>query len=191
MMRLILASAAAIILAACATATPVSAEPVGTPVTANVPAPAAAPAAYQAPPDQQLLDLERRLSATAQDHGLGGAYGSVIDPHDGFVMRPGEMYQGAAAVEHGLESSGGPIFWQPDRVYVSQAGDMGMTSGRYVQVVAGSEAVQGRYIAVWRKDASGQWKLLSESRQADPPRAHIRATSTHAAPHAAAPAAHH
>lgn len=191
MMRLFLVSAAAIVLAACATATPVSAEPVGTPVAANVPASASAPVSYQPPPDQQLLDLERRLSASAQDHGLGGAYASVIDPHDGFVMRPGEMYQGAAGVEHGLGAANeGPIFWQPDRVYVSQAGDMGMTSGRYVQVVAGSEAVQGRYIAVWRKDASGQWKLLSESRQADPARAHVRATVAHAAPHAAA-AAHH
>ncbi len=187
-MRLILTATAAIILAACATAT-VSAEPAGGPIAANASS-SALPAAYQPPPDQQLLDLERRLSNTAQDHGLGGAYASVIDPHDGFVMRPGEMYQGAAGVQQGLGAAAGPIYWQPDRVYVSQSGDMGMTSGRYVQVVDGSEAIQGRYIAVWRKDASGQWKLLSESRQADPPRERVRATA-HAAPHSTPAVAHH
>lgn len=189
MMRLLQATAAAIILAACASATSASAEPAGAAAAANAPSSASSSAAYQPPPDQQLLDLERRLSASAQDHGLGGAYASVIDPHDGFVMRAGEMYQGQAAVQNGLPNAG-PIFWQPDRVYVSQSGDMGMTSGRYVQVVEGSEAVQGRYIAVWRKDASGQWKLLSESRQADPPRERVRVTARTPA-HTTPAAAHH
>jgi ketosteroid isomerase-like protein len=45
---------------------------------------------------------------------------------------------------------------------------MGMTSGRYVQVESGSHAIQGRYIVVWRKDAAGQWRALSEIRTPDP-----------------------
>ena len=192
-MRLFLLGVAVVALAACETAvSPVSAQTVSTPIANN--APMANSSMYAPPPDQQLLDLERRLSATAQDHGLGGAYGSVIDPHDGFVMRSGAMYQGAEGVERGLAApaGAGPIFWQPDRVFVSQGGDMGMTSGRYVQVMTGSEAVQGRYIAVWRKDGAGQWKLLSESRQADPPRAPGPAARVRApASHPAAAAAHH
>ena len=166
-MRLLLLGCAFAVLAACAGIGPVSADPITTPITTN----SAGPAAYGPPPEQQLLDLERRLSTSAQDHGLGGALGSVIDPTDGFVMRPGAMLQGQEAIQTSLNATrGGPIFWQPDRVFVSQGGDMGMTSGRYVQVVAGAEAVQGRYVAVWRKDASGEWKLLSESRAADPAR---------------------
>lgn len=121
-------------------------------------------------PEQQLIELERRLAAAAQDQGLGGALAPVLDPVDGFVLRPGVLYQGQGTMEVGLNSGvSGPIMWQPDRVFVAEDGDMGVTSGRYVQVVPGAEAIQGRYLAVWRKDSVGEWKLLSESRVADPP----------------------
>lgn len=127
---------------------------------------------FRPPPQQQLLELERQLSASAQDAGLGNALASVIAP-DGMVIRPGVTLSGADAIARGLTppANAGPIYWQPDRVEVSGSGDMGMTSGRYVQVITGSEAVQGRYVAVWRRNTGGEWKLLSESRIADPPRA--------------------
>lgn len=129
---------------------------------------------------QQLLEMERELAAAAQERGLGAAIAEVIDPVDGFVIRPGATYEGAAAVQSGLAAAANrPIFWQPDKIFVSAAGDMGVTSGRYVQVVQGSEAIQGRYLIVWRRDAMGQWKALSETRTADPPSA---PTVTTAAP---------
>ncbi|MGE0595615.1 MAG: DUF4440 domain-containing protein [Hyphomonadaceae bacterium] len=126
--------------------------------------------------EQQLLELERQLSAAAQERGLGNALAGVVDPNDGFVVRSGHLYEGADQVAAGLVTppSAGPIYWQVDRVHVSRGGDMGMTSGRYVQVMTGAEAVQGRYVAVWRRDVGGEWRLLSESRIADPPRATAR-----------------
>lgn len=162
-MRQVLILLAALSLAACETMPDFLAQP-GAARTASA-------ASYQQPADQQLLDLERRLAATAQERGLGGALGSVIDPLDGFVVRAGQTYQGADAVAAGLAapSNAGPIYWQTDRVHVSTAGDMGLTSGRFVQVMTGAEAIQGRYVAVWRRDAIGEWKLLTETRLADPP----------------------
>ena len=132
--------------------------------------PAAAPA-FHPPPDQQLLELERQLSAAAQAHGLGSALATVIDPNDGMAVRAGVTYT-AATIERGLTPpvGAGPIYWQADRVEVSSSGDMGMTSGRYVQVMTGAEAIQGRYIVVWRRDGAGEWKVLAETRVADPPR---------------------
>jgi len=121
---------------------------------------------------QQLLEMERELAAAAQERGLGSAIAEVIDPVDGFVVRPGATYEGAAAVQSGLAVAvNRPIFWQPDKIFVSAAGDMGLTSGRYVQVVQGTEAIQGRYVIVWRRDSLGEWKALSETRTADPPSA--------------------
>lgn len=121
--------------------------------------------------EEELLEAERRLSANAQTAGLGGAVSGVFDAH-GFVMRPGVLYTTPDTVERGLNAPGaGPVFWQADRVFVSQSGDMGVTSGRYVQVVAGAEAVQGRYLVVWRRDSAGAWRVLSETRTPDPPTA--------------------
>lgn len=142
--------------------------------TTSAPAPS-----YRQPPDQQLLELERRLAAQAQTGGLGQAYASVIDPSEGFIVRAGRTYATAEEIAAGLAPppGAGPIYWQPDRVEVSNAGDMGVTSGRYVQVITGQEAIQGRYTAVWRRDGAGEWKLLTESRIADPPRTAVRTTT--------------
>lgn len=169
--------AAAAMLGACETMPEFLNQPLnssGSPSSPSTVEPASTPApSYAQPPEQQLLELERQLSATAQQRGLGGALASVIDPGEGFVVRAGQLYEGPEQVAAGLGSNAaaGPIYWQVDRVEVASSGDMGMTSGRYVQVVTGSEAVQGRYVAVWRRNAGGDWKLLSESRIADPPRA--------------------
>jgi len=132
----------------------------------------AAPAVFTPPPEQQLLELERQLSATAQTEGLGGALAPAMHP-DGMVIRPGVMLVGAEEITRGLAppAGAGPIYWQPDRVEVSSSGDMGMTSGRYVQVMTGAEAQQGRYVVVWRRDSAGDWRVLTETRIPDPPRA--------------------
>ena len=45
-----------------------------------------------------------------------------------------------------------------------------MTSGRYVQVITGAEAPQGRGVMVWRRDSAGDGKVLTETRIPDPPR---------------------
>lgn len=151
------------------------AQPLGqTRPTASSPAsltPAATTPAFTPPPEQQLLELERQLQATAQERGLGAALAAAIDPDYGMVIRPGQAYQGADAIQRGLAApvGAGAMYWQPDRVHVASAGDMGLTSGRYVQVVVGAEAVQGRYVMVWRR-VGGAWKVLSETRVPDPAR---------------------
>jgi hypothetical protein len=175
MIRLSMVLAAALVLGGCETfpeSVREAFQPASSQPAVATPAPAPLTVAYSPNAEQQLLDLERRLAGTAQERGLGSALGSVIDLGDGFVLRPGELIQGPEAIEAALNgNAGSPILWQPDRVFVSGSGDMGVTSGRYVQVVAGAEAIQGRYLAVWRKDPTGEWRLLSESRVADPRRA--------------------
>lgn len=167
---------AAIALGACETMpeflqpTTTGATPTASSSAASAPAPSTR---YAPPPEAQLLELERTLSRTAQEQGLGGALASVIDPSEGMVIRAGVIYSTPDEIARGLAApaGAGPMYWQPDRVEVASSGDMGMTSGRYVQVMSGSEAVQGRYVVVWRRDSSGDWKALTETRVPDPPRA--------------------
>lgn len=172
-MRHLLMLASVFALCACETMPEFMQTPASTTSSgANTASAAATPAAYGPPPQQQLLELERQLSATAQQSGLGGALSANMHP-EGMVIRPGVTLTGAEAVARGLATpaGAGPMYWQPDRVEVSNSGDMGMTSGRYVQVVTGSEAIQGRYVVVWRRDSDGQWKILTETRIPDPARA--------------------
>ncbi|MFO0203978.1 MAG: DUF4440 domain-containing protein [Alphaproteobacteria bacterium] len=164
-MRHVFVVLSVIALAACETLPAYSQTSTAAPATAS-------PSNFAPPADQQLLELERQLSATAQEQGLGGALATVMDPSEGISIRPGVTYS-AVDVAQGLAppANAGPMYWQPDRVHVSSSGDMGVTSGRYVQVVTGTEAIQGRYLVVWRRDSGGDWKALTETRIPDPPRA--------------------
>ncbi len=174
MRQIIFIGVAALALSACETLPAAFAQTgaAGSQTTAAATTIPATPRVFTPPPEQQLLELERQLSATAQDAGLGGALATVIHP-DGMVIRPGMTLTGAEEISRGLAPppGAGPMYWQPDRVEVSGSGDMGMTSGRYVQVMTGAEAHQGRYVVVWRRDGSGDWKVLTEARIPDPPRA--------------------
>lgn len=184
MTRLILV-AAALLLSACETLPTIDglttkpAEPAAAP---SAPAPAPAVAASSA--EQQLLDMERKVATIAQEKGIAAALASVMDPKDGFVVRPGAVFQGST-IQTGLTAAAavGPFFWQADRIFVSSSGDLGVTSGRFVQVVKGAEALQGRYVMVWRKDADGTWKGLTEVNSVDP-----RPAAQLAGPPSAAPA---
>lgn len=173
MRRYIFVAVAALALGACETMPEAFAQNQPTTAAATSTTPSStAPAVFTPPPEQQLLELERQLSAAAQTEGLGGALAPAMHPN-GMVIRPGVTLVGTDEIMRGLAppANAGPVYWQPDRVEVSQSGDMGMTSGRYVQVIAGAEAQQGRYVVVWRRDAAGDWKVLTESRIPDPPRA--------------------
>ncbi len=175
-MRILMIAAAAISLSACETLDQAFQPTTGARPSAAAPAsatPASAPATIAAPPpslnaEQQLLEAERLLAAAAQERGLGAALAGALDPAQGFVVRPGREFESAEAVAAGLPNTAtGPIFWQPDRVVTSAGSDLALTSGRYVQVVRGAEAQQGRYVIVWRR-VNGAWKILNETRTADP-----------------------
>lgn len=163
-MRIVAIAAAAMALSACETLNtalqPAEAQQASGPVVAAAPPPNS---------EQQLLEAERLLSAAALEQGLGAALAQALDPAQGFVVRPGQTLEGADAVRAAIPNTAtGPIYWQPDRVISSAGGDMALTSGRYVQVVRGAEALQGRYVIVWRK-VDGAWRILNETRTADPP----------------------
>lgn len=169
-MRILLVAAAAVSLSACETLNEAFQPTTGATTTS---AAAAEPTAITAPAapmnaEQQLLEAERLLAADAQERGLGAALAGALDPTQGFVVRPGSELQSASEVTAALpHTATGPIFWQPDRVITSAGGDMALTSGRYVQVVRGAEAQQGRYVIVWRR-VSGEWRILNETRTPDP-----------------------
>lgn len=155
--------------AATAAVTPVS--------TAALPAPASAtaPARFD-PRDQSLLDADRGLASAVVDQGLGAGLAELIEA-DATVLTPGGIFVGADQIRAGLKPgpTAGQLFWLPEKASTSASGDYGSTAGRYVQVLRGAEAVQGRYVSVWRKDSAGRWRIASTTampiRVAAPPAA--------------------
>jgi uncharacterized protein (TIGR02246 family) len=69
-------------------------------------------------------------------------------------------------ITRSLATPGFHIAWTPERADVAASGDVGYTVGTNEITVpdqAGKPMVMaGRYITVWRRDASGQWKCAED-----------------------------
>jgi len=63
--------------------------------------------------------------------------------------------------------------WQPTRVEGSRSGDLAYSSGTYQLSFTdpSGKAVteRGKYVAIWRKQADGSWKMVLESFNSDEP----------------------
>ncbi len=69
-----------------------------------------------------------------------------------------------AFVRSSLEIPGFSVNWQPQEVVVAESGDLGWTSGTNEFTVpnpeGGTMTIRGHYVAVWQKDADGNWKCV-------------------------------
>ena len=64
------------------------------------------------------------------------------------------------------------LVWEPDAAVISEAGNLGSTSGRFVMSRRSANGTQetlltGRYFDVWRRLADGSWKLVVDMGEPD------------------------
>jgi uncharacterized protein (TIGR02246 family) len=109
-----------------------------------------------------VADWKARDAAKVAAHYTGDAL--LIEPF-------GEPKIGTAAIQAGgAQSFTDPAFsltYAPDRVEVSDAGDMAVTSGKFEITMTdpASKAVVksgGNYVTVWKKQADGGWKASTD-----------------------------
>jgi ketosteroid isomerase-like protein len=67
------------------------------------------------------------------------------------------------------------LSWEPTTASASKAGDLGYTSGTYQFSMTGPDGKpipdKGKYVVVWKKDASGKWKVVADIFNSDLPAA--------------------
>src|SRR5512132_1552164 len=65
------------------------------------------------------------------------------------------------------------VVWTPTHVEVAQSGELGYTTGTYQLNMQGPGGApgsdSGKYLTVWKKDASGGWKVLYDAFNSDMP----------------------
>jgi hypothetical protein len=162
---------------------PAAVKPVtSTPIAAPVYTTPAEPAKLDVR-DEGLLGADRGLANAIMEQGLGAGLAGVAEA-DGTVLTPSGAFVGPEQIRAGLRPGGNAVqlFWVPEKASSGASGDYGSTSGRYVQVLRGAEAVQGRYVSVWRKDTAGRWRIVSTTAMP------VRVTAAVAAPPKPAPA---
>ncbi len=126
-------------------------------------------------PAQKALDeamaVDREFSAYAQTHPMGEAFAAYMDAVEGMMIGPGDVTVGEEAIRAGF--AGWPedlkMSWEPDGGHGSASGDLAVTTGRYTRTRNDETVGTGRYVSVWKKNSSGEWKGVIDLGAPDPP----------------------
>jgi ketosteroid isomerase-like protein len=120
----------------------------------------------------KLMERDRAWSQTTKD---GERFVSFIAA-DGSLYAPGKpLVTGTGPIrETFTKLSSAPGFalaWTPSKAQVSTAGDLGYTTGSYefrINDAAGNPTTEkGKYVTLWKKQASGEWKVTDDIFNAD------------------------
>ncbi len=109
---------------------------------------------------QTLVQAERAFARLSADSGMGKAFITYL-ADNAVVFRPDPV----AGKEHYRQSSNipGMLIWQPQWADVSNAGDLGYTSGPWEYRSQGfADTIHGcgHYVSVWKKNPGGKWKVV-------------------------------
>lgn len=108
---------------------------------------------------QEVLETERSFAATmaARDHG---AFVAHLAP-DTIFFSGEDPIRGSAAVAEAwrpfFDGAGAPFSWEPDGVEVLETGSLALSTG---PVYDPAGRVTGRFNSIWRRDPSGEWKVV-------------------------------
>jgi ketosteroid isomerase-like protein len=121
----------------------------------------------------QIRAVDMAFESRAQDVGAAEAFREFMDETDGLQFGGGPPTRGAEAI---YQAMGGPapaksrLEWTIVDAWGAASGDLGVTTGTWKVTANGaaSPLVTGRYVTVWRKNATGQWKGLIDIGNPDP-----------------------
>jgi ketosteroid isomerase-like protein len=121
-----------------------------------------------------LLEVDRQWSQSTRDTDKFLSYYTA----DASVYPQGmAVVKGSGPIrETFIKMTSAPGFslrWTPTTSMVSTSGDLGYTTGTYQMTMndpSGTPATErGKYVAVWKKAAGGQWKVAEDIFNADTP----------------------
>ena len=132
--------------------------------------------ALAATPEEQIMQADRDFNQATQANRAEG-WNSYFAENAAVPSTP-PLAGKKAIAEHYQKVFADQNFtlkWEPTKAEVFPGGKMGYTTGKYVarfRDKAGTLMEQtGRYITVWRKQADGSWKIVTDTGSDDgPPR---------------------
>jgi ketosteroid isomerase-like protein len=118
-------------------------------------------AAAKTPAEKAVVEADLAFAADAKKRGAMEAFAAVMHPEGKMFPPRAPMILGVEATRAAFKDDTSLWEWAP--VQVAANGDLGVTWG--VAVISGKDekgaliAFTTRYVSVWRKDASGAWKM--------------------------------
>ncbi len=103
-----------------------------------------------------LVESERAFSRTSASKGIREAFLTYL-ADEAIVFRPRPV-PGKKAYEE-RPNIPGSLTWEPVYAEVSDAGDLGYTTGPY-EFTLDTSASYGHYVSVWKKQSDGSWRVI-------------------------------
>lgn len=110
---------------------------------------------------QSLVEAELAFARAAEQSGTGAAFLGVLDD-TGVLFRPGPV--NGKAWLRAQKPDPSKLRWFPSFVEVSEAGDLGYSTGPYEwrSGAAPEKAAHGHFVSIWGR-RGGSWKLLLDT----------------------------
>ena len=143
----------------------------------------AQPAPPPTPPPDTRADDEAALRATIKEWAAAAQAKDAAKfvsfyADDAVVMMAGAPdISGMAAIREGIgammQDPHFALSFEPDNVVVARSGDLAYETGPYSMTMTGADkkaaTERGHYVAVWRKQSDGSWKVAVDAPLSDPP----------------------
>jgi ketosteroid isomerase-like protein len=112
---------------------------------------------------KSMVDAERRFAKASVDANMRDAFLAFFAP-DGVEFGPGPVNVKETFSKQPVSPKPPPVTldWEPVFANVSQAGDLGFTTGPYILTdnVKKAPAQQGYFFSIWKKQTNGEWKVV-------------------------------
>ena len=122
-----------------------------------------------------LLQTDREFSAYSVQHGAAEAFKEYL-LEDALQLPDWELpIHGREQIYKSMAKASGTytLSWEPQDGAVAASGDLAYTWGIYTLKVPhedGPERMsQGKYLNIWRKDENGNWRVLIDTGNQNPP----------------------
>jgi ketosteroid isomerase-like protein len=110
----------------------------------------------------QLLSVDADFSAASVSSGLGPAFASFAAP-DAIAVGGGEFVFGPDDIGEAFTTEPNDVVsWVPRFSDVAASGDLGFTVGDAIFVFAASGTFYTKYLTVWQKQNTGEWKFRAD-----------------------------
>ena len=124
---------------------------------------------------RELIETDREFSRTSASQGAAEAFYRFCAEEATLLPQGEPPAAGRDSIRAALEElSGLTMTWEPGNAVIAGSRDIGCTWGFYqvaAQELDGSKYVRhGKYVSIWRKEASGDWRvILAIANQTPPP----------------------
>ena len=110
----------------------------------------------------QILGVDAAFSAASVSNGSGPAFEQYAAPN-AIAIGGGEFVFGPTDI--GAAFTGGPndvVSWVPLHSGAAASGDLGFSVGEAVFVIEGAGTFYSKYLTIWQKQNTGEWRFVAD-----------------------------